>query len=108
MSSNRSRGTEKKSAKRTKVVDEVMAALSDDRILNTLDYRKKSEAYLKQYMHQPASTPDSQAVRGAILGAISEAHRVKGLRRAVLGRRRGIRRSITFASSGFSTGLISS
>ena len=53
MSSNRSRGTAKKSAKRTKVVDEVMAALSDDRILNTLDYRKKSEAYLKQYMHQP-------------------------------------------------------
>ena len=45
--------TAAKSAKRTAIVDQILDALRSDTIFRTLDYRKKSEAYLKQYMHQP-------------------------------------------------------
>lgn len=51
--SNRARGIAKKSELRTWVVDQVLDALSSDHIFKTLDYRRKTEAYLKQYMHQP-------------------------------------------------------
>jgi hypothetical protein len=53
MLSKRARGIAKKSERRKWVVDQIMATLSDDRIFTTLDYRRKSESYLKQYMHQP-------------------------------------------------------
>ena len=42
-----------KSARRTRVVDSILACLGSDQIFKTLDYRRKSEAYIKQYMHQP-------------------------------------------------------
>ena len=53
MSGPRSRGVATKSARRTKLVDEILEALKGDQIFHTLDYRKKSESYIKQYMHQP-------------------------------------------------------
>jgi hypothetical protein len=43
----------KKSTQREWVVDEIIKTLSDYKIFTTLDYRRKNEAYLKQYMHQP-------------------------------------------------------
>jgi hypothetical protein len=43
----------RKSATRVSVVDQVLATLMHESIYRTLDYRNKSEAYLKQYMHQP-------------------------------------------------------
>lgn len=46
-------GTARKSGRRTAVVDQILDVLRSDHIFNTLDYRKKSEAYVKQYMHQP-------------------------------------------------------
>ena len=53
MTNKRERGIAKKSAQRVWIIDEILAALSDGRIFSTLDYRNKSEGYLKQYMHQP-------------------------------------------------------
>ena len=53
MTSKRARGITKKSAQRIWIIDEILAAMSDDRIFSTLDYRHKSEGYLKQYVHQP-------------------------------------------------------
>ena len=35
------------------IVDEILDTLRGDNIFRTLDYRNKSEPYLKQYMHQP-------------------------------------------------------
>ncbi len=42
-----------KSKRRTYIVDAIAECISSDKIFNTLDYRRKSEAFLKQYMHQP-------------------------------------------------------
>jgi len=53
MASKKSRGVAKKSARRQWVVDQILAALSDDKIFSTLNYRQKNEAFIKQYMHQP-------------------------------------------------------
>jgi len=46
-------GVARKSAARVGVVDAVMKSLCHEHTYRTLDYRKKSESYLKQYMHQP-------------------------------------------------------
>ena len=51
--SKRARGVTQKSARRTVLVDGVMSALKSDYIFQTLDYRRRSENYLKQYMHRP-------------------------------------------------------
>ena len=42
-----------KSARRTKIVDGIMTALKSDVIYKTIDYKKKKESSIKQYMHQP-------------------------------------------------------
>ena len=49
----RTRGVTQKSSRRTMLVDGVMSALKSDYIFQTLDYRNRSESYLKQYMHRP-------------------------------------------------------
>lgn len=59
----RSMGVTAKSVRRTSLVDGIIAALKGEQIFRTLDYRRKSEAYLKQYMHQP------------LLQAVKELHR---------------------------------
>lgn len=53
MAGKRARGIATKSELRTWVVDQVLETLQSDHIFRTLDYRRKSESYLKQYMHQP-------------------------------------------------------
>ena len=35
------------------MVDAILKSLKSDHIFRTLDYRSRSESYLKQYMHQP-------------------------------------------------------
>lgn len=42
-----------KTALRVEIVDRIMECLKGEQIFNTLDYRRRSESYLKQYMHQP-------------------------------------------------------
>ena len=42
-----------KSARRTRIVDEILDCLAHKQIYTTLDYRHKKEASLKQYMHHP-------------------------------------------------------
>jgi len=42
-----------KSELRTWIVDQIVDVLRSDHIFTTLDYRQKTESYLKQYMHQP-------------------------------------------------------
>jgi hypothetical protein len=42
-----------KSARRTKVIAQLLDAMKSDEIFRTLDYRHKRESYVKQYMHQP-------------------------------------------------------
>ncbi|HET6494279.1 MAG TPA: hypothetical protein VFH61_02815, partial [Thermoleophilia bacterium] len=46
-------GVARKSAPRVHAVDMIMACLRQESIYKTLDYRNKSEAYIKEYMHQP-------------------------------------------------------
>lgn len=41
-----------KSARRTKIMDQLLEAMKSDEIFKTLDYRRKPESYIKQYMHQ--------------------------------------------------------
>ena len=53
MSGRRSLSIATRSAKRTKILDQIMDALKSDEIFQTLDYRRKNESYIKQYMHQP-------------------------------------------------------
>jgi hypothetical protein len=48
----RASGTHK-SAKRGMIVEQILDALKSDEIFTTLDYKHKSESYIKQYMHQP-------------------------------------------------------
>ncbi len=42
-----------KSELRTWIVDQILNAIRGEDIFSTLDYKKKNEAFLKQYMHQP-------------------------------------------------------
>ena len=53
MSGRTPRPLAKKSTKRTQIIEDIVGALKGDDIFHTLDYRRKSEAYIKQYMHQP-------------------------------------------------------
>jgi hypothetical protein len=53
MADKRARGVAAKSDRRAKIVATIMRTLKGDQIFHTLDYRRKSEAYVKQYMHQP-------------------------------------------------------
>ena len=53
MADKRARGVAAKSDRRAKIVTTLMRTLKGDQIFHTLDYRRKSEAYIKQYMHQP-------------------------------------------------------
>ena len=53
----------KKSTRRAGMVDAILRPLKSDHIFRTLDYRSRSESYLKQYMHQP------------LLAALVELHR---------------------------------
>ncbi len=48
-----STGTARKSARRVRVVFQILDVLMSKHIFTTLNYRQKSEAYIKQYMHQP-------------------------------------------------------
>lgn len=41
-----------KSERRTWVVDQLLEIMKSDEIFKTLDYRRKNETYIKQYMHQ--------------------------------------------------------
>jgi hypothetical protein len=41
-----------KSDRRTWIVDQLLGAMKSDEIFETLDYRRKNENYIKQYMHQ--------------------------------------------------------
>ena len=43
----------RKSTRRQWIVDEILKTISAERIYRTLDYRHKSEAHIKQYLHQP-------------------------------------------------------
>ena len=43
----------KKSARRTMIVDGIMDLLKSDVVYKTIDYRRRKEAWIKQYMHQP-------------------------------------------------------
>ena len=43
----------KKSGKRVHIVDQIMGLLKSDVIYKTIDYRNRSESWIKQYMHQP-------------------------------------------------------
>lgn len=42
-----------KSGRRTRIVDGLLKAMTGDDIFRTLDYRKKSESVITNYMHQP-------------------------------------------------------
>ena len=42
-----------KSARRIKIIDQLLDVMKSDDIFRTLDYRHKKESYIKQYMHQP-------------------------------------------------------
>ena len=42
-----------KSSRRTWIIDQLLDALQGDEIFKTIDYRRKTENYIKQYMHQP-------------------------------------------------------
>lgn len=46
-------GVAPKTDLRVWIVDRIMSCLQGDNIFHTLDYRRRSESYLKQYMHQP-------------------------------------------------------
>ncbi len=41
-----------KSSRRTWIIDQLLDAMKSDEIFHTIDYRKKKESYIKQYMHQ--------------------------------------------------------
>lgn len=41
-----------KSERRTWVIDQLLEVMKSDDLFDTLDYRRKNEAYIKQYMHQ--------------------------------------------------------
>lgn len=56
-------GMARKSAPRVHVVDMIMACLRHESIYKTLDYRHKSEAYIKQYMHQPLQRAVGEILR---------------------------------------------
>lgn len=45
-------GVVQKSERRTWIVDQLLSAMKSDEIFQTLDYRRKKESYIKQYMHQ--------------------------------------------------------
>lgn len=49
----RSNVVSKKSARRTMIVDGIMDLLQSDIIYDTIDYRRRKEAWIKQYMHRP-------------------------------------------------------
>jgi hypothetical protein len=42
----------RKSERRTWIIDQILDAMKSDEIFKTLDYRRKNENYIKQYMHQ--------------------------------------------------------
>ena len=62
----------RKSEMRTAIVDTIVACLRHEQIYKTLDYRNKSEQYLKQYMHQPLQRTMVEVFR-RIDGRLSEA-----------------------------------
>ena len=41
-----------KSERRTWIIDQLLVAMKSDELFKTLDYRRKKESYIKQYMHQ--------------------------------------------------------
>ena len=43
----------KKSTRRILIVDGIMELLKSDVVYKTIDYRRRKEAWIKQYMHQP-------------------------------------------------------
>ena len=42
-----------KSKKRIKIVESIASAISSKKIFDVIDYRRRNEDYIKQYMHQP-------------------------------------------------------
>ena len=42
-----------KSKKRIKIVESIASAISSNKIFDVIDYRRRNEDYIKQYMHQP-------------------------------------------------------
>lgn len=56
-------GVARKSDARVGIVDAVMGSLCHEHTYRTLDYRRKSESYLKQYMHQPLQRTMSEVWR---------------------------------------------
>lgn len=43
----------KKSARRVKIIDDILDVLKSDSIFRTIDYHTRSESYIKQFMFQP-------------------------------------------------------
>ncbi|MBA3018774.1 MAG: hypothetical protein KJ550_01345 [Proteobacteria bacterium] len=52
MSKKESLSVVPKSERRTWIIEQLLSAIKSDEIFHTLDYRNKTEAYIKQYMHQ--------------------------------------------------------
>ena len=42
----------KKTSRRIKIINQLMEALRSDEIYKTIDYRRKTEDYIKSYMHK--------------------------------------------------------
>ena len=49
-------GMAQKSERRTRLIDQLLDAMKSDELFKTLDYRRKNESYIKQYMHQLLKT----------------------------------------------------
>ncbi len=52
MTEKTSLGMAQKSERRTWIIDQLLDAMKSDELFKTLDYRRKKESYIKQYMHQ--------------------------------------------------------